>query len=71
MHFNCIIFWKTDFKVELSFKVAFKESPLKIMKNTIYFVLKALFVHMIFKFLSCLFGHVEKATAMGLEPATT
>ena len=28
------------------------ESPLKVMKNAFYFTLKALFVHMIFKFLS-------------------
>ena len=30
------------------------------MKNTFYFILKALFVLKIFKFLSRLFGHVEK-----------
>ena len=36
------------------------ESPLKMMKNTFYFILKALFVLKIFKFLSLLFGHVEK-----------
>ena len=29
------------------------------MKNVFYFSLKALFVLKIFKFLSCLFGHVE------------
>ena len=28
------------------------ESPFKMMKNVFYFVLKALFVHKIFKFLS-------------------
>ena len=38
------------------------ESPLKVMKNAFYFVLKALFVLKIFKFLSLLFGHVEKTT---------
>ena len=32
------------------------------MKNTFYFMLKALFVLKIFKFLSQLFGHVEKTT---------
>ena len=32
-----------------------------MMKNTIYFMLKALFVLKIFKFVSLLFGHVEKA----------
>ena len=36
------------------------ESPLKMMKNTFYFTLKALFVLKIFKFLSLLSGHVEK-----------
>ena len=36
------------------------ESPLKMMKNGFCFTLKAFFVLEIFKFLSCLFGHVEK-----------
>ena len=36
------------------------ESPLKMMKNTFYFILKALFVLKIFKFLPRLFGHVGK-----------
>ena len=36
------------------------ESPLKVMKNAFNFTLKALFVLKIFKFLSWLFGHVEK-----------
>ena len=36
------------------------ESPLKMMKIDFYFTLKALFVLKIFKFLSLLFGHVEK-----------
>ena len=30
------------------------------MKNALYFILKAFFVLKIFKFLSQLFGHVEK-----------
>ena len=38
----------------------FIESPLKMMKNAFYFILKALFVLKIFKFLSRLFGHVGK-----------
>ena len=33
------------------------ESHLKIMKNVFYFILKALFVLKIFKFLFWLFGH--------------
>ena len=40
--------------------VYFIESPLKMMKNTFYFILKALFILKIFKFLLSLFGHVEK-----------
>ena len=36
------------------------ESPLKMMKNAFYFTLKPLFVLKIFKFLSSIFGHVEK-----------
>ena len=36
------------------------ESPLKIMKNDFYFILKALLVLKILKFLSRLFGHVGK-----------
>ena len=36
------------------------QSPIKIMKNTFYFILKAHFVLKIFKFLSRLFRHVEK-----------
>ena len=30
----------------------FNENPLKMMKNAFYFILEALFVHRIFKFLS-------------------
>ena len=36
------------------------ESSLKMMKNAFYFILKALFVLKIFKFLSWLFGQVGK-----------
>ena len=36
------------------------ESPLKMMKNTLYFTSKALFVLKVLKFLSGLFGHSEK-----------
>ena len=38
----------------------FNESPLKIMKNFYYFILKALFVLKKFKFLSWNFGYVEE-----------
>ena len=47
------------FKVRLSL-ICLIESPLKMMKNVFYFMLKALFVLKIFKFLSGLFGHVGK-----------
>ena len=36
------------------------ESPLKMMKNASYFILKALFVPKLFKFLSQPFGHAGK-----------
>ena len=36
------------------------ESPLKMVKNNFYFILIALFVLKIFKFLSRLFGHLGK-----------
>ena len=38
----------------------FNDSPSKMMKNALYFILKALFVLKIFKLLSSHFGHVEK-----------
>ena len=34
------------------------------MKNAFYFILKALFVHTIFKFLSRLIGHVGKTAGL-------
>ena len=40
--------------------ICFIESPLKMMKNAFYFILKTLFVLKIFKFLSWLFGYVGK-----------
>ena len=36
--------------------ICFSESPLKMMKNDIYFILKALFVHIYI----LLFGYIEK-----------
>ena len=36
------------------------EAPFKMMKNAFYFVLKALFAVKLFKYLSELFGHIEK-----------
>ena len=46
------------------------ESPLKMMKNVFYFVLKALFVLKIFKFLSRHFDHVGKVI-FKIHDATT
>ena len=40
--------------------ICFIENPLKMMKNTFCFVLKALFILKTYKFLSWLFVHVEK-----------
>ena len=53
-----LIFSSGLFKVGLSLSkkilfICFGESPLKMMKNVFYFILKALFVLKIF-------GHVEK-----------
>ena len=54
-----------NIKVRLSsfkkfFIIYFNDGPSKMLKNAFYFILKALFVLKIFKFLSWLFGHVEK-----------
>ena len=40
--------------------IRFNEGLLKMMKNTFYFILKALFILEIFEVLSWLFGPVEK-----------
>ena len=45
---------------EKNYFICYNESPLKMMGNAFYFILKAHFVCKIFKFLSWLFGHVEK-----------
>ena len=44
--------------------VCVTESPLKMMKNAFYFILKALFFLKIFKFLSWLFVHIEKTARL-------
>ena len=56
---------QVELKVGLSpskqvFFIHFNESSLKMMKNAFYFILKALFVIKIFKFLSWLFCHAKK-----------
>ena len=43
-----------------NYVICFNEKPLKITKNAFYLTLKALVVLKIFKFLSRIFGHVEK-----------
>ena len=51
------------FKVRLSPSkkiICFNKSPLKMMENAFYFILKALFVFKIFNFFSGLFVHVEE-----------
>ena len=40
--------------------IFFNDRPSKTMRNAFYFILKALFVLKIFKFLSSLFGNVKK-----------
>ena len=51
---------KLDSYLPKNYFVCFNKSPLKMMKNAFYFVLKTLFVLKIFRFLSWLFSHVEK-----------
>ena len=58
------------FKVGLSplkkkYFTCFNESPLKIIKNGFYFVIKPLFALKIFKFLSLQFGNVGKNDLIG------
>ena len=40
--------------------ICFNDNASNLMKNAFYFILKALLFVKIFKFLSCLFVHVEK-----------
>ena len=51
---------KPESQLPKKFVLFDNESPLKMLKNTFYSILKALFVFKIFKLLSSLFGHVEK-----------
>ena len=57
---NGINLLKVRFALLEKMFICFNESPLKMMKNAFYFILKALFVFKISKFLSWLFGPVEK-----------
>ena len=61
LYFKISFFLKSD--SPLPKKIIFiclNESPLQVMKNAFYFILKALFVLKIFKFLPWLFGYVEE-----------
>ena len=44
--------------------IYFNDSPLKMMENSFYLILKALFVFKIFKHLSWIFGHVKKTARL-------
>ena len=46
------------------FFICFNESPSKMMKNAFHYILQALFVLKILKFLSWLFGHAEKTASL-------
>ena len=50
---------KSDFYLQKIVFICFNDSPLKIMKNAFYVIVKVLFVLKIFKFLSWLFGHLD------------
>ena len=59
-YFMCILL-KSDSQLSKQiFLICFNDSPSKVMKNAFYFILKALSVLKIFKFLPWLFGHVGK-----------
>ena len=49
------------------FIICFIESPLKLMKNALYYILKTFFILKIFKFLSRLFGFGHKQKTAWLE----
>ena len=51
---------KSDSHPSRKFFTCFNDNCSEVMKNAFYFVLIALFVLKIFKFLSWVFGHVEK-----------
>ena len=61
LRFLLILILKSDSHlVKTIFFISLNESPLKKMKNNLYLILKALFVHKMFKLLSGLSGHTEK-----------
>ena len=67
---------RLDLKVGLSssekiFIICFIASPLKMRKNAFYFILKALFILKIIKFLIWLFSHVENMANFKIHDVTT
>ena len=58
---DSFIFVKVGISPSKKTFISFDETPLKLVKNAFYFILKDISVVKIFKFLSWLFGHVEKA----------
>ena len=54
----------TDSRLPKNFFICFNESPSKMMKNAFHYILQALFVLKILKFLSWLFGHAEKTASL-------
>ena len=63
VNFGMILLWRVSSR-NLTFQknvfIFFIDSPSKMMKNAFYYILKALFVLKIFKFLSWLFEHAWK-----------
>ena len=55
-----LLTFKSDSHLSKKCVICFIESSLKIIKNAFYFILEALFVLKIFKFLSWRSGHVGK-----------
>ena len=58
---------KSDSHLPKKCVICFIESALKVMKNAFYFILKALFVFKIFKFLSWHFVDVEETAWLERE----
>ena len=56
---HCILKFGLSPSKEICF-ICFNKSLLKLVKNAFHFILKALVIFKIFKFLSWLTGHVEK-----------
>ena len=58
--FTCLLKSGSDLTIFFVIIICFNDSSSKMMKNAFYFILKTIFVLNIFKFLSWIFGHVEK-----------